>query len=216
MTAPAPISVAIVEDNASVRASLQRVLAASGCCRCVCTSGTVDHAVRTVPKHAPDVVIMDIELPDGSGIECTARLKQLLPDVQILILTVYNDDEQIFRALEAGASGYLLKRASPDEIVRAIDDVNSGGSPMSAEIARKVVRSFHKTSAAASDLQSLTRRETEILGALSQGYASKEIAERLGISYDTVCEHLGNIYQKLHVRSRTEAVVKFLQTPDRR
>lgn len=207
-----PIAVAIVEDNAAVCASLERVIGQAGDCRCVSISRNGAHALRTVPKHQPDVVIMDINLPDVSGIECTARLKQLHPRLQILILTVYDDRRQIFKALEAGASGYLLKRSAPDEIVRAIRDVKAGGAPMSAEIARKVVQSFHRPAAArAQDVEALTARETEILGYLAQGHATKEIADKLGVGYATVCTHLGHIYEKLHVRSRTAAVVKYLQ-----
>ncbi len=127
-----PITVAIVEDNAGVCASLERIIADSGSCKCIDTSRNAARALRSIPKHKPDVVIMDIELPDISGIECTARLKRLMPELQILILTVYKDNEQIFKALEAGASGYLLKRSSPEEIIGAIDDVKTGGSPMSA------------------------------------------------------------------------------------
>jgi len=208
-------TVAIVEDNAAVSASLERIIADAGGCRCVGTSPNAGDALRSIPQYKPDVVIMDIELPDFSGIECTARLKRLLPDLQILILTVYKDNEQIFKALEAGASGYLLKRSTPEEIIRAIEDVKTGGAPMSAEIARKVVQSFHKPAATPDvEMRSLTRRENEILILLAQGYASKEIADQLGISYDTVCDHLGNIYRKLHVRSRTEAVIKYLKFPD--
>ena len=209
-----PITIAIVEDNAAVAASLENAITASGNCRCVCSSRDGEHALRTLPVHRPDVVIMDIELPGISGIECTARLKRLLPNTQILILTVYADTPQIFKALEAGASGYLLKRAMPEEISRAINDVKSGGAPMSAEIARKVVQSFRKPAPAPAALEVLTPRETEILGLLAQAYTSKEIASELGISYETVCSHLGKIYAKLHVRSRTEAVVKYFKTPD--
>ena len=179
-----PITVAIVEDNAAVGASLERVVADCPDYRCVCLCPNGEQALRTIPQYEPEVVIMDIELPDFSGIECTARLKRLLPTVRILILTVYKDHEQIFRALEAGANGYLLKRSSPEEIIRAIRDVKDGGAPMSAEIASKVVQSFHKPAPRSSELQSLTRRESEILGFLAQGFASKEIADKLGISYD--------------------------------
>jgi DNA-binding NarL/FixJ family response regulator len=157
---------------------------------------------------------MDIELPGISGIECTAQIKRLLPQTQILILTVYTDTRQIFKALEAGASGYLLKRATPDEIARSIADVKNGGAPMSAEIARKVVQSFRKPAPAQSTIEVLSPREAEILGLLAQAYTSKEIASELGIGYETVCTHLGKIYSKLHVRSRTEAVIKYFQTPE--
>lgn len=207
-----PITVSIVEDNAAVCASIERVIGASEHCRCVSVSRNGAHALRTVPRHGPDVVIMDINLPDLSGIECTARLKRRFPEMQFLILTVYNDSRQILKALEAGASGYLLKRSTPEEIVSAIRDVKAGGAPMSAEIARKVVQSFHRPAAARpQDVQALTARETEILGFLAQGHATKEIADKLGVSYATVCTHLGHIYEKLHVRSRTAAVIKYLQ-----
>jgi DNA-binding NarL/FixJ family response regulator len=208
------INVAIVEDNAAVADSLEKAITATGGCRCVCSSRDGEHALRTIPKHRPDVVIMDIELPGISGIECTARLKRLLPETQILILTVYTDTQQIFKALEAGASGYLLKRATPEEIARSILDVKEGGSPMSAEIARKVVQSFRRPAPPQTTIATLTPREAEILGLLAQAYTSKEIAAELGIGYETVCSHLGHIYEKLHVRSRTEAVVKYFQSPE--
>lgn len=203
-----PIRVAIVEDNAPVAASLSRVVSGAADCTWVGSCGNSRDALRSIPVWKPDVVIMDIELPDLSGIECTSALKQQNPALQILILTVYNDSKQIFRALEAGASGYLLKRSSPQEILHAIRDVREGGSPMTAEIARKVVQSFRRPVPTAETLAVLTDRETEILGCLAKGYASKEIADQLSISHRTVCGHLGNIYAKLHVRSRTEAVVK--------
>jgi DNA-binding NarL/FixJ family response regulator len=206
-----PTTVAIVEDSAAVCASLQKVIADSGDYTCLCTCPNGEQALRQIPEHEPDVVLMDIELPDISGIECTARLKRLLPEIQILILTVYKNSELIFKALEAGASGYLLKRSTPDEIVRAIREVKEGGAPMSSEIARKVVQYFRRPLNSTAEIQSLTRREEEILGLLAQGYASKEIGDRLSISYDTVCSHLRHIYEKLHVRSRTEAVIKYLR-----
>jgi DNA-binding NarL/FixJ family response regulator len=210
-----PITISIVEDNAAVSASLERVLAQTPDCRCVSVSRNGEHALRTVPRHLPDLVIMDINLPDISGIECTARLKRLHPTLQVLILTVYNDSREIFKALEAGASGYLLKRSTPEELVQAVRDVKAGGAPMSAEIARKVVQSFHRPAPArAGDVKSLTARETEILAQLAQGLATKEIAAKMGVSYTTVCTHLGNIYTKLHVRSRTAAVIKYLQVRD--
>jgi DNA-binding NarL/FixJ family response regulator len=211
-----PITISIVEDNSAVLASLQRVLTQTEDCRCVSISRNGDHALRTVPRHLPDLVIMDINLPDISGIECTARLKRLHPQLQVLIFTVYNDSREIFKALEAGASGYLLKRSTAEEILQAVRDVKSGGAPMSAEIARKVVQSFHRPTAARTEnAKALTARETEILGLLAQGLATKDIAAKMGVNYTTVCTHLGNIYAKLHVRSRTAAVIKYLQGTDR-
>ena len=206
-------TVAIVEDNGVICTSLERVIAASPDLRCLGASRNAEHALRTLPRLAPEVVLMDIELPGLSGIECTVRLKQLLPSVRVLILTVYKDPDQIFRALQAGASGYLLKRSSAGEILQAVRDVKAGGAPMTAEIAAKVVQSFHKPAAAAASgrVQSLTPREAEVLGLLAQGYVAKEIADRLAISYETVRDHLAHIYEKLHVRSRTEAVIQFFQ-----
>lgn len=207
----APIDVAIVEDSAVVRTTLETVIGESSHCRLVGSSRDGEQALRTIPQQKPKVVIMDLELPRVSGIECTARLKRLLPEVQVLVFTVFKDSTQIFKALSAGASGYLVKRSTPEEIVQAIRDVSNGGAPMSAEVARQVVSSFHRPDAHDADVQSLTRRESEVLALLAEGYASKQIADKLFISYDTVCGHLGRIYQKLHVRSRTEAVVKFLR-----
>jgi DNA-binding NarL/FixJ family response regulator len=210
-----PITVAIVEDNAAVCASLERMINASGRGRCVCTSRNGEHALQAIPKHRPDVVIMDLNLPGLSGIECTVRLKRQLPRCQVLVLTVYNDSRQIFNALEAGASGYLLKRSVPEAIVQAVCDVHAGGSPMSAEIARKVVQSFQRPAAAAQEIEALTPRETDILQLVTEGLTTKEIADRSGVSYTTICTHLGNIYEKLHVHSRTAAAAKYLQAEKR-
>jgi DNA-binding NarL/FixJ family response regulator len=211
-----PITVALVEDNALVRTSVEQVLRDSAACRWVGSSCDAERALESMPVWNPDVVLMDLELPGMSGADCAARLKEVLPHVQILVLTVFSDSAQIFKALKAGASGYLLKRSSPHEVVQAIKDVYSGGAPMSAEIARQVVQSFHlRCTPADPEMQSLTRRENDILELLAGGYASKEIADKLNIGYDTVCGHLGSIYRKLHVRSRTEAVVKYLHSGHR-
>jgi DNA-binding NarL/FixJ family response regulator len=209
------ITVAIVEDNAAVCASLEKMINASDRCRCVGTSRNGAQALQAIPKHRPDVVIMDINLPDLTGIECTTRLKAQLPRTQFLVLTVYNDSRQIFRALEAGASGYLLKRSTPEAIVQAVCDVHAGGSPMSAEIARQVVQSFQRPVAAANEIAALTPREMEILRLVTEGLATKEIADRSGVSYTTICTHLGHIYGKLHVHSRTAAAAKYLQAEKR-
>jgi DNA-binding NarL/FixJ family response regulator len=206
------IRIAIVEDNARIRGTLTQLLTHARGFNCVCACETAEKALNLIPKHAPDIVIMDIELPDFSGIECTARLKRLLPDTQIMIFTVYEDNDQIFQALEAGASGYLLKRTTPAEILEALTDIKDGGAPMSSEVARKVVQSFRKVEHARNpEIQQLSRREEEILSLLTQGYVTKEIADKLGISYDTVRSHLKHIYEKLHVRSRTEAVLKYIK-----
>ncbi|MBI3191043.1 MAG: response regulator transcription factor, partial [Pedosphaera parvula] len=151
-----------------------------------------------------------INLPNMSGIDCVRKLKEIMPSVQILMLTMYEDSDQIFNSLTAGASGYLLKRTPPAKILDAIKEVRNGASPMSGKIARIVVQYFHKVTAAAPDKEKLSKREEEILELLAKGYRYKEIADSLSISFDTVRSHLRNIYEKLHVSSRTEAVVKYL------
>ena len=206
-----PIRVAIVEDNEEIRASLERVIGRAAGLEWVGSWPSGELAVQMLPPLRPDVVVMDIGLPDISGIECTARLKARLPDTQVLIFTVYGDNEKVFQALEAGASGYLLKRSSPAEIRQAILDVHQGGAPMSGEIARKVVQSFRKERSETAMEQGLTGREEEVLGLLAQGFVTKEIADKLAVSFDTVRFHLKHIYAKLHVRSRAEAILKRLR-----
>jgi DNA-binding NarL/FixJ family response regulator len=204
------VSVAIVEDNAGVRRGLELLLNESPGFRCVCACATGEEALAVIPKQAPDVVLMDIHLPNLSGIECTARLTQLLPTVQVVMLTVYSDPDKLFKALRAGASGYLLKRSPPEKILEAIAEVRAGGSPMTPEIARRVVAVFKEPAAGASGQNDLSRRESEVLELLAKGAANKEIAQSLSISLDTVRYHLKHIYEKLHVRSRTEAVAKYV------
>jgi DNA-binding NarL/FixJ family response regulator len=155
---------------------------------------------------------MDVHLPGESGIACTAQLKEKLPDVQVIIVTVYRNHELIFQALQAGACGYLLKRSSPEELLKAIDEVRSGGAPMTSEIARMLVEAFQKKPASLVASDGLTQRESEILALLSEGLSNKEIADRVKISYDTVRAHLRHIYEKLHVRGRTEAVKRYLKS----
>ncbi len=204
-------SVAIVEDNPDFRATLSHYLDEAPGYRCVCACSTSEEALQKIPRLLPDVVLMDIHLPNLSGVECTRRLKALCPSVQILILTVYEDNERIFGALKAGAGGYLLKRADPADVLHAIQEVKQGGAPMSSQIARRVVQSFREADRDAAKTDKLSQREEEILQHLSKGYSTKEIADRLCVSPNTVRTHLQHIYEKLHVRSRTEAVVKFLQ-----
>jgi DNA-binding NarL/FixJ family response regulator len=201
--------IAIVEDNRLIRESLMEFIQADPECRCVCACATAEEALRAIPKHQPEIVLMDIQLPKQSGIECTAQLKQLLPAVQIIMVTVYEDTDRIFKALRVGACGYLLKRCTPDELLAAIRDVRHGGAPMSREIARKVISSFREPLTAASEVEDLSPREREILELLAEGFSNKEIAERLGVSDGTVRWHLRHVYNKLHVRSRTEAALKF-------
>lgn len=205
-----PITVAIVEDNEEIRMMLAKVIAREPKLKCGCTCATDEIALEVLPKNPPQVVIMDIQLPGISGIQCTARLRQALPQTQVLVYTVYGDNEQVFKALKAGARGYLLKRSTHAEIIEAVFDVHHGGAPMSGEIARKVVRSFAEPDAP-KETEQLTPRQQEILGLLARGFVSKEIAQQLGIRFDTVRFHLKDIYAKLHVRSKTEAVVKYLK-----
>ncbi len=201
---------AIVEDNAGICEQLKAIVGRASDLTCVAICRNVESALEQIPPLAPDVIVMDIHLPDGSGIECTARLKRLLPDTQILMFTIQDDTEEIVKALEAGATGYLLKDTAPAEILSSIRDVRTHGAPMSREVARKLIESFHRpppTEASPETL--LTPREREILGLLADGLLYKEISERLSIKFDTVGTHLKRIYRKLHVRSRTEAVMKY-------
>lgn len=207
---PVPIRVAIVEDDARVRESLAVLVNGSEGFRCISSFATAEAALQELPADWPDVLLMDINLPEMSGIECVSRLKALRPLLQVIMLTAYMEDEKIFKSLVAGASGYLIKRASPAEILDAIAEVHRGGSPMSSQIARRVVQYVQQSGAPAEETAHLSKREYEILTHLAKGYQYKEIAELLSISVPTVRNHLRNIYEKLHVRSRTEAVVKFL------
>ncbi len=203
-------TVALVEDSAPLRRNLERMLRRARGVRCVCACGSAEEALELIPSQKPDVVLMDINLPGASGIECTARLKLLMPAMQVIMLTVYEDTANIFSALKAGACGYLLKRSSPAEILEAVTTVQTGGAPMTSEIARKIVMTFQSPSATPADAATLSAREQEILELLSEGKVSKEIADQLAISYHTVRVHTKHIYEKLHVRSRSEAVVKFI------
>ena len=202
-------TVAIVEDNPSIRRSLQEWVDAAPGYRCVCTCSDAEGALLDVPRLRPDVVLMDIQLPGESGIVCTARLKDMMPALQIVVVTVYRDRDLLFQALKAGASGYLLKRSTPEELLRAIAEVRSGGAPMTGEIARMVVETFQKP--AADPLVELSPREMEILDLVAKGLTNKGIGPKLNISYDTVRAHLRRIYEKLHVRCRAEAVTKYLR-----
>jgi DNA-binding NarL/FixJ family response regulator len=204
-------TVAIVEDNINIRQSLREWVDAAPGYRCICVCSDAETALKEVPKFNPDVVLMDIHLPGESGIACTARLKSMMPALQVIVVTVYRDRDLIFQALKAGACGYLLKRSSPEEILRAIAEVRSGGAPMTGEIARMVVETFQKPATETAALSELSSRENEILDLVAKGLTNKEIGPALKISYDTVRAHLRRIYEKLHVRCRTEAVMKYSQ-----
>ena len=207
---PMRISVALVEDSRGTRESLTELLGRAPSLRCVGAHANGEDALRDCPAQQPDVVLMDINLPGMSGIECVSRLKRLLPKTQVLMLTTYEEADLIFDSLRQGASGYLLKNMPPSELVLAVEQVHAGGAPMSMQIARKVVNHFQQIKQPAAEFEKLTKREHEILSLLAKGYLYKEIADQLGISLSTVRAHLHAIYEKLHVQSRTEAVVKFL------
>lgn len=197
-----------------MRKSLEELINRTPGYRCVCACSTSKEALIQVTKHCPDVALMDVHLPDESGIICTARLTEKLPELQVIMLTVYADTDLILRALKAGACGYILKRSQSEEIIQAITEVRAGGAPMTPEIARMLVRSFRAPSAAP-DETGLTTREAEILELLAQGLSNKEIGFRINITAGTVRIHMGNIFKKLHVRCRTEAATKYLLAKQR-
>jgi DNA-binding NarL/FixJ family response regulator len=203
--------VAIVEDNPDIRLSLKEWISSAPDHQCVCVCSDAETAMVEVPLARPDVVLMDIRLPGESGIACTARLKTLLPDLLVIVVTVYRERDLLFQALKAGASGYLLKRSTPDELLNAIAEVRSGGAPMTREIARMVVETFRNTPVVNGSATELSEREMNILSLVAKGLGNKEIGSQLNISYFTVRAHLRRIYEKLHVRCRAEAVAKFLQ-----
>jgi DNA-binding NarL/FixJ family response regulator len=208
------IRISIVDDEKALRESIATFINGSVGFRCVSTYGNAQVALQGLPGDRPDVVLMDINMAGMTGIECVARLKELLPGVQTVMLTVYEDTERIFSALSAGASGYLLKRSAPLKLLDAIREVHEGGSPMSSSIARKVVASFQKSGAPGkkpANLPHLSPREEAVLNYLSQGLTYKQIADKLEISIDTIRTYLRRIYEKLHVQSRTEAVAKYLR-----
>jgi len=204
------IRVAIVEDNRGTRESLSELLGRANMLRFVGAHPTGEEALRQIPGERPDVVLMDINLPGMSGIECVSKLKQSLPKTQVLMLTTYEETDLIFDSLRKGASGYLLKNMPPSELIQAVEQVHAGGAPMSMQIARKVVNHFQQIKKPSSEVEQLTKREQEILALLAKGYLYKEIADQLGITLSTVRAHLHTIYEKLHVQSRTQAVVKYL------
>ncbi len=204
------IPVSIVEDNPQVRGSLAKLIDGAPGFRCVSRHGSAEDALVEIPKVKPEVVLMDINLPGINGVECVRRLKPLLPGAQIIMLTVYQNTEHIFNALAAGATGYMLKQTPPAELLAAIKEVHAGGSPMSSHIARKIVQSFQHLPTVAAGSESLSPREAEVLDLLAKGFLYKEIAEQMKVSYATVHTHIRHIYEKLHVRSRTEAVAKHL------
>jgi DNA-binding NarL/FixJ family response regulator len=199
--------VAIVEDDRAVRENLATLIRSDERLRLLGAFASAEEALREIPGLTPDLVVMDINLPRMNGIECVARIKLQLPRLLVLMLTVYEDDDSIFRALKAGANGYLVKRDAAEKLLEALQEVQHGGAPM----ARQVVQFFHRSEAPATEAERPSPREREILDLLVQGLVLKEVADQLGIGLETVRTHVNHIYQKLHVRSRTEAVVKYLR-----
>jgi DNA-binding NarL/FixJ family response regulator len=210
-----PVSISIVEDNDKLRGTLAKVIGRAEGFRFVSDYGSAEDALADLPKVKPDVVLMDINLPGMNGVECVRKLKALLPQTQVMMLTVYEDTENIFKALAAGANGYMLKRTPTKDLIEAVREVHRGGSPMTTHIARLVVQSFQKPAPAAppadGDLAELSEREQQVLDLLAQGLIYKEIADKLNIGYETVHTYIRRIYEKLQVRTRTEAVAKFLR-----
>lgn len=206
-----PIRISLVEDDADVRQSLALLLNGSAGFQCVSSHRSTEEALVGIPAAKPQVVLVDINLPGQTGIECVRQLKAQHSEILFLMLTMYEDSNLIFESLTAGATGYLLKRTPPVKILEAIEEAQRGGAPMSSKIARIVVQHFQNQKATASDIKTLSPREREVLGLLAKGHRYKEISDALSISFDTVRAHLRNIYDKLHVRSRTEAVIKYLK-----
>jgi DNA-binding NarL/FixJ family response regulator len=205
------IRVAIVEDDAGVRETLKKIVQKAPNLSFDGAYGSAEEALEAIAMNRPDVALVDINLPGKSGITLVAELKGRLPKLQVMMITVYEDGDQIFDSLQAGASGYLLKRTPAVEIVQGIVQLHAGGAPMSAEVARKVVDFFKRRTKVESELKQLSAREMEILRELSKGYRYKEIADHLNIGIETVRTHVHHIYEKLHVESRVEAVMKFVQ-----
>lgn len=205
-------TVIIVEDDAGIRESLTDYLDESPDCRCLAAFPNAEAALEPIGRAQPDVVIMDINLPGMSGIEATRELKRRHPELRILMLTVYEEGKALFESLKAGACGYLLKRTAPEKIIEAIHDAKAGGVPLNPQMAAKVAQFFRQASPLEAELGTLTQRERETLELLAEGYLYKEIAHRMGVSTGTVHQFIKHIYEKLHVHSRTEAVLKYLGT----
>jgi len=206
-----PIQIVIVEDDEEIRANLTHRIGSSSGFRLLKTYSDAESALADLPQRKPDVVLMDINLPGMDGVECVRTLKPKIPDAQFIMLTVYEDNNRLFTSLMAGASGYLLKRTSPAKLLQAIREAYAGGSPMTPQVARRVVQHFQRIPESVSGLEKLAPREKEVLDQLSKGFRYKEIVDNLGISHGTLHSYIRNIYEKLHVHSRTEAVVKYLK-----
>jgi DNA-binding NarL/FixJ family response regulator len=205
-----PIHIAIVEDDEEIRANLAHRISETSAFSLLRSYGDAESALADLPKRKPDVVLMDINLPGMDGVECVRQLKPKLPQAQFIMLTVYEDNNRLFKSLVAGASGYLLKRTSPAKLATAIREAHSGGSPMTPQIARRVVQHFQLRAQPGVDSEHLTPREHDVLNQLAKGFRYKEIVDNLSISAGTLNSYIRNIYEKLHVHSRTEAVMKYL------
>ena len=206
------IKVAIVDDDEGIRSSLAALIRRSPDFKLTGEYPDAEAALKEIPHHEPNVVLMDINMPGMNGVQCVQQLKAALPTLQVLMLTVYEDSDSLFNSLRAGASGYLLKRTASARLLEAIKDVHAGGSPMTPQLARRVVQFFTKPVKEDAAVARLTPGEREFLDQLANGYAYKEIADRMKISIDTVRSYVRTVYEKLHVHSRTEAVVKYLRT----
>lgn len=206
-----PIKVSIVDDDDGIRSSLATLIRRAPALKLMGDYADAETALKELPRKEPDVVLMDINLPGMNGVECVRQLKSSLPKLQVLMLTVYEDSDSLFNSFRAGASGYLLKRTASARLLEAIQDVHEGGSPMTPQLARRVVQFFSGPAKADSPLSKLTPGEREFLDQLSNGYTYKEIADRMKITIDTVRSYVRTVYEKLHVHSRTEAVVKYLR-----
>jgi DNA-binding NarL/FixJ family response regulator len=205
------IRVALVEDNDDLRVSMKSLLKRSSRLRVVADYSDAESALADVVRHKPDVVLMDVKLPRMDGVECVRLLKNLLPTVLIIMLTIHDDNDSLFNSVLAGADGFLLKDTVPSRLVEAIEEVCQGGSPMTPQIARRIVQRFRKTGPEPATVENLTPREREVLEQLALGNRYKEISDKLGISLDGIRFHIRGVYNKLHVHSRTEAVLKFLK-----
>lgn len=203
-------SVCIVEDSLELSDSVVKYIDGTPGFRCLGAYSSAEEALIEIPRKNPKIVLMDINLPRMSGIQCVERLREIAPNIQVVMLTVYEDSDQVFHALAAGACGYLLKSTPPSKLIEALEEVIRGGSPMSSHIARKVVQSFKAPMKTASPTETLSQREQEVLEYLSRGWPYKQIATSMSISMDTVRTYIRRVYEKLHVNSRTEAVVKYL------
>lgn len=204
-------TVAVVEDDRRLREKLLQILESNTDIECVASCSSAEEALKVIPQKAPSVVLMDIKLPGMSGIQCVSELKRTMPQLQIIMVTVYEDSENIFKALKSGASGYLVKSGPPEQLVEAIRDVFTGGSPMSSHIARKVVQHFHSLGPAKEEANNLSPREQQVLSLLASGYIYKEIGDRLNIGAETVRTYVKSICHKMHVRSRLEAVARHMK-----